>query len=109
MEDSRRVPDRALCGVDFEALVAQGAAVPLEYWDLSWFEGREAGQRLSWGYAQPLAQHLERPRSALHCRYYQPPVPSQFHGGMGRSLGTSSGEAHRWFSMAVAQVNQAMS
>jgi hypothetical protein len=30
---------------DFEELVAEGAAVPLEGWDFSWFEGRATEER----------------------------------------------------------------
>jgi SAM-dependent methyltransferase len=35
---------------DFETLVAEGEAVPLEGFDFSWFEGRATEQRPSWGY-----------------------------------------------------------
>jgi SAM-dependent methyltransferase len=35
----------------FEDLVAEGAAVPTEGWDFSWFEGRASEERPSWGYA----------------------------------------------------------
>jgi len=51
--------------VDFEALIADGAAVPVEGWDFSWFDGRATEQRPSWGYAQLLSQRLSEARSAL--------------------------------------------
>ncbi|WP_165289365.1 class I SAM-dependent methyltransferase [Streptomyces fodineus] len=42
----------------FEDLVAEGAAVPTEGWDFSWFEGRASEQRPSWGYAAQAAERL---------------------------------------------------
>ncbi|MFI2430666.1 class I SAM-dependent methyltransferase [Streptomyces sp. NPDC018693] len=42
----------------YEALVAEGAAVPTEGWDFSWFEGRATEARPSWGYAVSLAERL---------------------------------------------------
>jgi SAM-dependent methyltransferase len=42
----------------FETLVAEGAAVPTEGWDFSWFEGRATEQRPSWGYARSAAERL---------------------------------------------------
>src|ERR1700683_1350931 len=49
----------------FEDLVAEGATVPVEGWDFSWFEGRATEQRPSWGYAELLSERLSRARSAL--------------------------------------------
>ncbi|OIJ63760.1 class I SAM-dependent methyltransferase [Streptomyces mangrovisoli] len=49
----------------FEELVAEGAAVPTEGWDFSWFEGRATEQRPSWGYAVSAAERLSRARAAL--------------------------------------------
>ncbi|MFI9768573.1 methyltransferase domain-containing protein [Streptomyces sp. NPDC052415] len=49
----------------FEDLVAEGAAVPTEGWDFSWFEGRATEERPSWGYAVSLAERLARARAAL--------------------------------------------
>ncbi|MFJ8635897.1 methyltransferase domain-containing protein [Streptomyces sp. NPDC093568] len=49
----------------FEALVAEGAAVPTEGWDFSWFEGRATEARPSWGYATSLAERLSRATAAL--------------------------------------------
>ncbi|MDT9697728.1 methyltransferase domain-containing protein [Streptomyces sp. P17] len=45
----------------FEDLVAEGAAVPTEGWDFSWFEGRATEARPSWGYAVSLAERLAGP------------------------------------------------
>ncbi|MFH8220206.1 methyltransferase domain-containing protein [Streptomyces sp. NPDC018057] len=42
----------------FEDLVAEGAAVPTEGWDFSWFAGRATEERPSWGYAVSLADRL---------------------------------------------------
>ncbi|MFE7275466.1 methyltransferase domain-containing protein [Streptomyces sp. NPDC057623] len=49
----------------FEDLVAEGAAVPTEGWDFSWFEGRATEARPSWGYATSLAGRLSRVSAAL--------------------------------------------
>ncbi|MBG0852798.1 methyltransferase domain-containing protein [Streptomyces spinoverrucosus] len=49
----------------FEQLVAEGAAVPTEGWDFSWFEGRATEARPSWRYAESLAGRLARARAAL--------------------------------------------
>ncbi|MFR0357966.1 methyltransferase domain-containing protein [Streptomyces sediminimaris] len=49
----------------FEDLVAEGAAVPTEGWDFSWFEGRATEQRPSWGYAVSLAGRLSGASAAL--------------------------------------------
>ncbi|MDC2955659.1 methyltransferase domain-containing protein, partial [Streptomyces gilvifuscus] len=49
----------------FEALVAEGAAVPTDGWDFSWFDGRATEERPSWGYAVSLAGRLARATAAL--------------------------------------------
>jgi SAM-dependent methyltransferase len=49
----------------FEDLVAEGAAVPTEGWDFSWFEGRASEQRPSWGYARLLAERMAKAGAAL--------------------------------------------
>ncbi|WP_090010686.1 methyltransferase domain-containing protein [Lentzea albidocapillata] len=49
----------------FEELVAEGAAVPLEGWDFSWFEGRATEERPPWGYAALIAARLGAVSSAL--------------------------------------------
>lgn len=43
---------------DFDSLVAEGAAVPTEGWDFSWFEGRATEARPSWGYARSVGERL---------------------------------------------------
>ena len=35
---------------DFDDLIAEGNAVPVEGWDFSWFEGRATEERTPWGY-----------------------------------------------------------
>jgi SAM-dependent methyltransferase len=42
----------------FEALVAEGAAAPVEGWDFSWFEGRATEERPPWGYAQRMGERM---------------------------------------------------
>ncbi|MGW0845389.1 class I SAM-dependent methyltransferase [Streptomyces sp. NPDC002787] len=49
----------------FEALVAEGDAVPTEGWDFSWFEGRATEARPSWGYARAMGERLARASAAL--------------------------------------------
>ncbi|WCH94003.1 methyltransferase domain-containing protein [Streptomyces moderatus] len=49
----------------FEELLAEGAAVPTEGWDFSWFEGRATEARPSWGYAVSLAYRLAGATAAL--------------------------------------------
>ncbi|MFE9613692.1 methyltransferase domain-containing protein [Streptomyces sp. NPDC006012] len=52
-------------GRSFGELVAEGAAVPTEGWDFSWFEGRATEERPSWGYARAAAGRLARAGAAL--------------------------------------------
>jgi SAM-dependent methyltransferase len=49
----------------FEALVAEGIAVPVEGWDFSWFEARATEQRPSWGYARLMGERMAKARRAL--------------------------------------------
>ena len=49
----------------FARLVAEGAAVPVEGWDFSWFDGRATEERPSWGYAQLMAARMARAGAAL--------------------------------------------
>ncbi|MEZ3182425.1 class I SAM-dependent methyltransferase [Streptomyces pimonensis] len=50
---------------DFEDLIAEGASVPTEGWDFSWFEGRAGEARPSWGYATTMAGWLGRADAVL--------------------------------------------
>ncbi|MEW5355328.1 hypothetical protein E0E62_23270 [Streptomyces sp. 16-176A] len=50
----------------FEDLVAEGAAVPTEGWDFSWFAGRATEARPSWGYAYFLGPQPEEVRAGRH-------------------------------------------
>jgi SAM-dependent methyltransferase len=50
---------------EFEELVAEGDAVPLEGWDFSWFEGRATEERPPWGYAKLAAERMRRATAAL--------------------------------------------
>ncbi|GAA2529233.1 class I SAM-dependent methyltransferase [Streptomyces levis] len=60
---SASTPSTALLG--YEALVAEGASVPTEGWDFSWFEGRATEARPSWGYAVSMAERLSRASAVL--------------------------------------------
>ncbi|MGA8113466.1 MAG: class I SAM-dependent methyltransferase [Actinocatenispora sp.] len=46
-------------------LLAEGAAVPVEGWDFSWFEGRASEERPSWGYARLIAARMATASAAL--------------------------------------------
>jgi SAM-dependent methyltransferase len=49
----------------FDELVAEGAAVPVEGWDFSWFEGRAAEERPPWGYARLMGERMGTVAAAL--------------------------------------------
>ncbi|MFI9384524.1 class I SAM-dependent methyltransferase [Kutzneria sp. NPDC052558] len=49
----------------FEELIAEGAAVPVEGWDFSWFEGRATEARPSWGYARMIGERMATVESVL--------------------------------------------
>ena len=45
--------------------MAEGAAVPVEGWDFSWFAGRATEERPAWGYARMMAERMARAAAAL--------------------------------------------
>ena len=49
----------------FDELVAEGAAVPVEGWDFSWFAGRATEERPSWGYARLMSARMATAGRAL--------------------------------------------
>ncbi|MEU1198438.1 class I SAM-dependent methyltransferase [Streptomyces sp. NPDC005813] len=49
----------------FEDLVAEAAAVSVDGWDFSWFEGRATEERPSWGYAKAMGERLAGATAAL--------------------------------------------
>ncbi|HEX4703364.1 MAG TPA: methyltransferase domain-containing protein [Pseudonocardiaceae bacterium] len=49
----------------FDELVAEAAAVPVEGWDFSWFDGRATEERPPWGYARLIGQRMAQVSSAL--------------------------------------------
>jgi SAM-dependent methyltransferase len=49
----------------FDALVAEGAAVLVEGWDFSWFDGRATEERPPWGYARLMGDRMSAVDSAL--------------------------------------------
>jgi SAM-dependent methyltransferase len=51
--------------VNFEELVAEGAAVPVEGWDFSWFAGRATEERPPWGYAGLMGEQMAGASAAL--------------------------------------------
>jgi SAM-dependent methyltransferase len=50
---------------DFDALLAEAAAVPLAGWNFAWFAGRATERRPSWGYADRVADRLAAAGPAL--------------------------------------------
>ena len=50
---------------DFERLVAEGASVPVEGWDFSWFEGRATEERPPWGYLRLISERMATAHAAL--------------------------------------------
>jgi methyltransferase family protein len=48
----------ATTGRSFEDLIAEGAAVDVQGWDFSWFEGRATEERPPWGYARMLGERM---------------------------------------------------
>lgn len=49
----------------FDELVAEGAAVPVEGWDFSWFDGRASEERPPWGYARLMGERMGTVACAL--------------------------------------------
>jgi SAM-dependent methyltransferase len=49
----------------FADLLAEGAAVPVEGWDFSWFAGRATEERPPWGYARLLSARMAGAATAL--------------------------------------------
>jgi SAM-dependent methyltransferase len=49
----------------FDELVAEGAAVPTDGWDFSWFAGRATEQRPSWGYARLIGERMAGVQAGL--------------------------------------------
>ena len=49
----------------FEELVAEGASVPVDGWDFSWFAGRATEARPPWGYARLMAARMAQARAGL--------------------------------------------
>lgn len=49
----------------FEELVAEGAAVPIDGWDFSWFDGRATEERPPWGYSRIMADRMAGATAAL--------------------------------------------
>jgi SAM-dependent methyltransferase len=50
---------------DFDDLIAEAAAVALEGWDFSWFDGRATEQRPTWGYARLVGKRMAAAAAAL--------------------------------------------
>jgi SAM-dependent methyltransferase len=50
---------------DFEKLVAEGASVPVEGWDFSWFAGRATEERPPWGYLRLISERMASAQAAL--------------------------------------------
>jgi SAM-dependent methyltransferase len=65
--DSRELLGASIDGAmtSFEQLVADGAAVPVDGWDFSWFGGRATEERPPWGYARLMGERMARATAAL--------------------------------------------
>ncbi|SBT39667.1 class I SAM-dependent methyltransferase [Micromonospora auratinigra] len=50
---------------DFEDLLAEGAAAPVEGWDFGWADGRATEERPPWGYARLMAARMADAGAAL--------------------------------------------
>lgn len=50
---------------DFDTLIAEADAAPVDGWDFSWLDGRATEARPSWGYQRLLGQRLSSVASAL--------------------------------------------
>jgi SAM-dependent methyltransferase len=50
---------------EFAELVAEGASVPVEGWDFSWFADRATEERPAWGYARLMGDRMARAHRAL--------------------------------------------
>jgi SAM-dependent methyltransferase len=50
---------------NFDALLAEAVAVPLDGWDFSWFAGRATEERPTWGYATMVADRMSRAGTSL--------------------------------------------
>ncbi|MFD0899719.1 class I SAM-dependent methyltransferase [Actinomadura sediminis] len=50
---------------EFDDLVAEAEAAPVEGWDFSWFEGRATEERPSWGYQRSMSARLAGVDAAL--------------------------------------------
>lgn len=50
---------------DFESLVAEAAAAPVDGWGFAWLDGRATEERPSWGYARTLPHRLAPADSVL--------------------------------------------
>ena len=49
----------------FDDLVSEGASVPTEGWDFSWFDGRATEERPTWGYARLMGSRMAEATAAL--------------------------------------------
>ncbi|MGN9810383.1 class I SAM-dependent methyltransferase [Micromonospora sp. BQ11] len=50
---------------DVDALIAEGAAAPVDGWAFDWLAGRAAEERPPWGYARRVATRMAAARAAL--------------------------------------------
>ncbi|MGC4806332.1 class I SAM-dependent methyltransferase [Micromonospora sp. DT233] len=50
---------------DFEELLAEGAAAPVEGWGFSWLDGRASEERPPWGYARLIGARMAQVDAAL--------------------------------------------
>jgi len=68
----------------FEELIAEGAAVPVEGWDFSWFAGRAREERPSWGYVGLVRDRIGRATAVLDVQTGGGEVFAEALGGASR-------------------------
>ncbi len=54
-----------MTATDFDTLVAEAGAAPVDGWGFGWLDGRATEERPSWGYARSLVDRLARADAAL--------------------------------------------
>ncbi|MGY0234369.1 class I SAM-dependent methyltransferase [Longispora urticae] len=74
----------------FETLLAEGAAVPVEGWDFSWFAGRATEERPPWGYARLLGARMATAAVALDLQTGGGEVLATIHTAPGVLVATES-------------------
>lgn len=84
----------------FDELIAEGAAIPVQGWDFSWFAGRATEERPSWRYSQLIAERMAGSVAALDidtgggevlAEIHQPPPVLVATESWGPNVGVAAG------------------